>query len=127
MEFLKIMLLCLTAGFICIFFMQYKKEYAAVIAVIIGGIILTVCLKQILTPLNTLADILNKAGVSLSYFSVAVKAVALGYITGFVADTCRDFGCGSIASKAEFAGKVSVFIICVPLIEELFGVITELV
>lgn len=126
MDFFKIMLLCLAAVFICVFFSQYKKEYAAVIAVAEGGIILLLCLKTVVSPLNTLLEILSKSGISGKYFTVALKSVVLGYITQFVSETCRDFGCGSIAAKAELAGKISIFFVCIPLIEELFNVIMEL-
>ncbi len=126
MEFFKVMLLCLAAVFICVFFAQYKKEYAAVIAVAVGAMVLVISFHTLISPLNSLLNILSGAGVSAKYFTVALKAVALGYITQFVSETCRDFGCGSIAAKAELAGKISIFLTCVPLVNELFTVITEL-
>ena len=127
MDFLKVMVLCLSAVFLCIFFSQYKKEYAAVIAVAAGCIVLIPLFKSLAAPLNSLINILSTAGVSSRYFSVALKAVSLGYVTQFVSEACRDFGCGSIAAKAELAGKISIFLICLPLLSELFSVITELI
>ena len=67
---------------------------------------------------------LKTAGVNQQYFFIALKTVALGYITQFVADTCRDFGFSAIASKAELAGKAAIFLLCVPLIKDLFNVIS---
>lgn len=127
MDFIKVMVLCLSAVFLCVFFSQYKKEYAAIIAVSVGCIALIPLFKELVTPLNYLVDILNSGGISSKYFSVALKAVALGYVTQFVSETCRDFGCGSVATKAELAGKISIFLICLPMISELFEVITELI
>lgn len=96
------------------------------LAVSVGAIILLWIVSSLTSPFNELLKIITKAGISSKYFSVAIKAVILGYITQFVSETCRDFGCGSIAAKAELAGKTAVFLICVPLLYELFSVITEL-
>lgn len=126
MGFLQIIGLCLCAAFLCIFLSQYKKEYAAVIAIAVGSVILLWAVNSLASPFSELLAIIKKAGLSSKYFSVAAKAVILGYITQFVSETCRDFGCGSIAAKAELAGKTAVFLICVPLLYELFSVITEL-
>ncbi len=126
MDVFKIAALCLSAVFIIVIFTQYKKEYAAVTAIAVGCTVLIICFSSIINPLYTLLDYIEKAGIDRKYFSTALKSVALGIITQFVGDTCRDFGCGSIAAKAELAGKVSIFIICLPLIEELFAVITKL-
>ncbi|MBR3960754.1 MAG: stage III sporulation AC/AD family protein [Clostridia bacterium] len=126
MGFLQIIGLCLCAAFLCIFLSQYKKEYAAVIAIAVGAIILLWVFDSLASPFSELLAIIKKAGLSSKYFSVAAKAVILGYITQFVSETCRDFGCGSIAAKAELAGETAVFLICVPLLYELFSVITEL-
>lgn len=126
MNIFKIAALCLSAVFIIILFTQYKKEYAAVIAISVGSMVLIICFTTIINPLYTLLDYIERAGIDRKYFVTALKSVVLGIITQFVGDTCRDFGCGSIAAKAELAGKVSIFIICLPLIEELFAVITKL-
>ncbi len=126
MGFLQIMVLCLLAAFLCVFLSEYKREYAAVIAVAVGAIIILWTINNLQSPFLELLSILKKAGISSKYFSVAIKAVVLGYITQFASETCRDFGCGSIAAKAELAGKTAVFLICVPLLGELFSVITEL-
>lgn len=125
MDIFKIIALCLSAVFIIVIFTQYKKEYAAITAIAVGSTVLIICFSSVINPLYTLLDYIKKAGIDVKYFSTALKSVALGIITQFVGDTCRDFGCSSIAAKAEFAGKVSIFIICLPLIEELFAVITK--
>ncbi len=126
MDIFKIAALCITAVFVIVLFTQYKKEYAAVTAIAVGSAVLIICFSTVINPLYTLLEYIEKAGIDRKYFTAALKSVALGIITQFVGDTCRDFGCGSIAAKAELAGKVSIFLICLPLIEELFAVIIKL-
>lgn len=126
MDLFKIAALCLAAVFIIVIFTQYKKEYAAIVSVAVGGLVLILCFKTVMSPLYTLLSYIEKAGIDRKYFTTALKAVVLGLITQFVSDTCRDFDSASIASKAELAGKICIFIICMPMLEELFTLITKL-
>ncbi|MBQ6816235.1 MAG: hypothetical protein IJP26_03275 [Clostridia bacterium] len=124
MDIFKIFALCIVAAFVGVIFLEYKKEYATVITVVVGcGLIIAVSV-AIINPLMQLFSELKTAGVNQQYFFIALKTVALGYITQFVADTCRDFGFSAIASKAELAGKAAIFLLCVPLIKDLFNVIS---
>lgn len=126
MDLFKALGLCLVAAVLAVVLSNYKKEYALIISVACACMIFWGAINSLLNPVTEIASLLKNAGVSGSYFSVALKALVLGYITQFIADTCRDFGQSSIAAKAEFAGKAAIFIISVPLLSELLGVITAL-
>ncbi len=126
MDFLKIAGVCLSSLFIIVIFNQYKKEYAALISVLIGASALIYCFYALSSPLQLLISFINRANINGKYFSVALKSVIISIVSQFVSDTCRDFGCSSLASKVELAAKIAVFLICLPLIEELFSVIIKL-
>lgn len=126
MDFFKIAALCLAAVFIIVIFTGYKKEYAATVSIAVGALILILSFKAVMEPLYTILSYIEKAGVDRKYFTTALKTVVLGIITQFVSDTCRDFDASAIAAKAELAGKICIFIICMPLLEELFTLITRL-
>lgn len=126
MDFLKIAGICLSALFIIVIFNQYKKEYAALISVIIGASALIYCFYALSSPIGVLISFINRANINGKYFTVALKSVVISLLSQFVSDTCRDFNCSSLASKVELAGKIAIFLICLPLIEELFSVIIKL-
>ena len=91
----------------------HKPEYAFMLCLAGGGAVMLFIFGTLLPQVNTL----KKAAESISgtaYFSVALKALGISYLTGFIADTCRDFGQSSLAAKAELAGKCAIFILCVP-------------
>ncbi len=126
MDFLKIAGVCLSALFIIVIFNQYKKEYAALISVVIGVSSLIYCFYSLSSPTDLLISFINRANIDGKYFVVALKSVVISILSQFVSDTCRDFGCSSLASKVELAGKIAIFLICLPLIEELFSIIIKL-
>ena len=70
---------------------------------------------------------LSDAGFSAEYFSVALKAVGIGYITEFAADTAGDSGLSSVASKISLAGRTLLFIVALPVIKDLLSLAVRLV
>ena len=55
------------------------------------------------------------------YAAVIVKALAVALLTHVCASVCRDSGEGSFALCVELAGKIELFLLCVPLINELLS------
>lgn len=92
----------------------HRPEYAFILCLAGGGIVLLSVLGAVLPRVNALKSVIDNVSGS-AYFLVALKALGISYITGFVADTCRDFGQSSLAAKAELAGKCAIFVLCVPI------------
>jgi stage III sporulation protein AD len=58
---------------------------------------------------------------------VALKAVGIGYITEFAADTAIDGGQTALSSKITLAGRTLLFIIALPVIKDLLSLAVRLV
>lgn len=91
-----------------------RTEYAFLLSISGGVAIMIIVIREVFPHIETVREIFQKSSGAADYFTVAVKSLGIAYMTGFVADTCRDFGQGSLAAKAEFAGKCAIFILCVP-------------
>ncbi len=115
MEIIKILSICLVSAVLCLTLKQYKGEYALFISIFAGVFVLGIVVKNVFTPIQYIMEKIESLGVEIKYFKIALKALGIGYITNFIADSCRECGQLSLASKAELAGKVSIFIISIPL------------
>lgn len=115
MEIVKILSICLTAAVLCLVLKQYKAEYALFISIITSVLVLLLVVKNIFTPIQYIITKIESLGIEIKHFKTALKALGIGYITNFIADSCRECGQVSLASKAELAGKTSIFIISLPL------------
>ena len=109
------MALCLITAVLAVIFRQYRQEYALFLSVAAAIIILSVIFKRLMPKIEEIKLLISTAGIQNEYLTVALKALLIAYLTEFTANTCRDFGQSSLASKAELAGKVSIFIISIPL------------
>ncbi len=116
MEIFKILAICLISALLAIVLKQQKGEYALVVALAGGAVVILYVLKGVFEPIEYIKARLLSCGVKTEYFAVALKALGIGYVTGFIADACRDSGQASLAAKAELAGKCAIFILSVPLI-----------
>ncbi len=117
MNVFSVIMLCVLAAMLCIILSSYKPEYAMAVVIAAGIFIMLRVLGDVLPAIRSISQLLSSAGIELSYFKVALKALGICYITQFAADICRDFGQTSLASKAELAGKCAVLLLAVPLIE----------
>ncbi len=115
-ELIKILAIIVISAVLAFVLKGNGIEFSFVLVLAAVAITLTMILENIYPQIDKMRQIFQKSGNIASYFTVAVKALGIAYITGFAADVCRDFGQSALASKAELAGKCSIFILCVPLI-----------
>ena len=116
MEIFKILAICIITAVLAVVLKQQKGEYALMVALAGGTVVTLYILKGVLAPIEYINTKLLNNGINIEYFAVALKALGIGYVTGFIADICRDSGQASLAAKAELAGKCAIFIISLPLI-----------
>lgn len=115
-EFIKLLGLCVIAAIIALILKSKSGEFAFLISIGAGVVVLICCLDYLVAPIKEITEKLADYGIETNYFKVALKAVGLAYITDFFADACRDAGQASMASKAELVGKIAIFVLSVPLL-----------
>ena len=115
MPILKILFILLITAVLSTILKQHKSEYALILSIFGSVLVLGIIVKNILVPITVISTEIEKHGISLSYFKVALKALGIGYITTFIANSCKDAGQTSLAAKAELAGKCAIFMLCLPL------------
>ena len=103
MEIFKILAICIITAVLAVVLKQQKGEYSLMVALAGGTVVILYIIKGVLSPIEYINERLLKSGINTEYFAVALKALGISYVTGFIADICRDSGQASLASKAELA------------------------
>lgn len=106
---------------------QYNREYGLYISLAACALILGAVLSAVSPLLNLIESLREAAGIDSAYISVLLKALAVCFMTQLASDCCRDGGEAAIASKIDFAGRIAVLLISVPLFERLLGLIKDLI
>ena len=101
-----------------------RAEYAVFAGIITGLILLFTVLSEFSSVMDYVEEMTEKTGFSL-YFEVILKAMGLGLLSEVTADICRDNGAAAIASKVEFGGKMTILVLCLPILRKLLDLIAE--
>jgi len=104
-----------------------KPEIAVQLSLTLASIIFLLILTKITVVLNLFRDMAEKANISQMYLNTILKIIGIAYITEFGAQVCRDAGEGAVAGKIEFAGKVMVMVMAIPIIALVMDTIVRLI
>ena len=97
-----------------------KSELAMPVGVITGIIILASAISS-MYPIVAFAEELSRENSYSLYFSTVLKALGIGIAAQTAADICRDSGEGAVASKLEFAAKVGILLLGLPVVREILS------
>ena len=126
-DIFKILGILLVSSVLCLILRQKNSEYAMLISVATGIITASLILRHLSMAIETIKNYIEAYGIETEYFKVALKALGIGYVTSFIADTCRDSGQTSLASKAELAGKAAIFVLSLPLLVSVLNIAVGLI
>lgn len=126
MDIMQIVAIGIIASIIVIVVKEYKPELAIQISIVTGLIIFTAMLSKLSSVLTVLKFYAAKADIDILYFSIILKIISIAYITEFGAQICKDSGEVSIGNKIEFAGKVLIMVLAIPIYAALFDIIIKI-
>lgn len=127
MEIFQIVGFAIIATLISVILKKYKPEISLQIAIVTGVIIFALMVAKLSMVINLLTDITYKINIELTYLTTIIKIIAIAYIAEFASEVCRDAGEGTIAMKVEFAGKILIIVLAVPIIYALLDLVIKII
>lgn len=127
MEIIQIIGLGFVVTLLILIIKQQRPEIAVQLSLALATIIFLMVLSKINIVLNLFRDMAAKANISSMYLNTILKIIGIAYVTEFGAQVCRDAGEGAVAGKIEFAGKVLVMVMAIPIIALVLDTIVRLI
>ncbi len=127
MEIIQIVGLGFIVTLLILIIRSQKPEIAVQISITLATVIFLLVLAKIEVVLNLFRDLADKASISQMYLNTILKIIGIAYITEFGAQVCRDAGEGAVAGKIEFAGKILVMVMAIPIIALVLETIVRLI
>lgn len=116
MEILQIVGLSILAAVIIVLVKQANLPTVAItLSVLVGGTIFLMMLTKIGAIIDILQQLADRANVNQFYLATILKIIGIAYIAEFGSQMCRDSGETAIASKIEFAAKILIMILAIPI------------
>jgi stage III sporulation protein AD len=122
-EIIQIVGLGLLATVLILIIKEQKPMFAFLLTVFTGVFIFIYMISKIDAIINIIQLLADRSGIPSIYLKTILKIIGIAYIAEFGAQIIRDAGQGTLASKIEFAGKIIILVMAVPII----GVIIETV
>jgi len=111
--------LALVSAVIAVMLRRYNQEYAVVVSITAGGVILVQILANIVPAIRQINSLLTATQLPSEYGIILFKTLGICFLAQFAADSCRDAGESALASKVELAGKLSIVLLALPLFEKI--------
>ncbi|WP_296971135.1 stage III sporulation protein AD [Tepidanaerobacter sp. EBM-38] len=126
MEIIQIVALSLIASILIVLIREDRPEIALQMTLVAGIIIFLRIMNQIFVVIEFLKDLSQKANIDNLYISTIFKIIGIAYIAEFGSQICKDAGSSSIASKIEFAAKILILVLSLPILMAVMNLILRI-
>ncbi|MCL5982749.1 MAG: stage III sporulation protein AD [Firmicutes bacterium] len=127
MEIARIVGFALIAAVLSALLREQKPVFSMLIGATAGVIIFLRLLDYLAAVLQVLTEMVLQANISLVYLNILLKVMGIAYLAEFGARVCEDAGEGVIAAKVEFAGKLLILFLAVPLLKAVLETILQFI
>lgn len=122
----KIAAIAVTAALCAVVVKKQVPELGLVLGLLAGALILSFSITALKSTKELMETLADTAGLSPAVLTPVIKTVGIGIVTKLAAEICRDAKEGGIAAFVETAGAAGALLVCLPLMETVLNMITEL-
>ena len=103
----------------------YKPEYAVLSEVGCAAALFFLISGELENVTSFFTQTMAASGVELSFSGILLKVLGVALVTQFAADAARDNAQQALAQKIEFAGKVLILALALPVLKAILQMISE--
>ncbi len=115
MEIAQIVGLALVTTILLLILRQDKPVLAVLLSIVFSIIIFTVMMGKMASILNVMQELTRRAEVNYFFFATILKILGVAYLGEFAAAICQDAGEQAVAKKVEFASKIVIAVLALPI------------
>ncbi len=101
-----------------------KPELSFAVTLVGIIIILMFVVEMLKDTMSIFVSLSQITGIDNGLLKMLLKIVGVGYLTEFGAGILTDFGSNSIADKVTLAGKITIVLLSMPVIESLLQLLS---
>lgn len=115
MEIAQVVGLALVTTILLLILRQERPVLAVVLSIVFSIIIFTVMMGKMASILNVMRELTRRAEVNYFFFATILKILGVAYLGEFAAAICQDAGEQAVAKKVEFASKIIIAVLALPI------------
>ena len=126
MEMVRIAGLSLTAVVLLLILRQEKPVMAVLLGIDYSLFVFFRLLEPLQAVVETLTRLTEQAGVKTFFMKNILKILGIAYLAEFAAVLCADAGEQAVAKKVEFAARVLIAVLALPVMTAILETLTGL-
>ncbi|WP_294376292.1 stage III sporulation protein AD [uncultured Clostridium sp.] len=126
MLILKIAGIAFAAMFMIVLIRKAEGNVATLLELVAGALIFFMVidpLKEIMTFIEMMSD---KANIDTVYIGIVIKIIGIAYIASFASTLCKDANVNSLGTQIDFAGKIMILVLAVPILMAVLNSILQI-
>jgi len=127
LEIVQVVGLGLLAMVLAVILREFRPELAIQVSIVAGVVMILLVINYVVNVVQVVTEISVDAGMNIVYLQSLLRIVGIAYLAEFGAQVCRDAGEGSIAAKIDFAAKVIILVIAIPIVLAVIESIMQLI
>ena len=116
MNALQIGIIGVAGSLLALQFKSGKAEYGIYISIVLSIIVFVGILGHLETLIETMRRIGEYINIDSVYIKILLKMLGITYVCEFTSSICKDAGYQTIAGQIEIFGKLSVFVLSMPVL-----------
>ena len=105
---------------------SFSKEYAVYTLIAVSIVLLLAIVDLTFGVVEEIQSVFAMTSIPTGLFTSCIKVIGLAYLTEFSASITTDAGEKSIGDKVRLFGKMSIFLMTLPLLKDFIKMITVL-
>lgn len=97
---------------------EYKKEFAIYVVLIGSIIIFVISMDTFKSIISFIKDFESRNISGIPFLEIILKTTGIAILVEYAVSICRDSGESAIANKIDFAGKILIIALTIPLISQ---------
>lgn len=126
MEIIKVLGIAMMAAIIVILLKNERPEIAMQLSLATGIVIFLLMISKLTVVIQAMQEIANKINLNVVYLNTVLKIIGIAYLASFGIEICKDSGQSSIAGKIEFAGKILIITLAIPILMAVMDMIIKI-
>lgn len=103
-----------------------KPEFTVLVILSAGLIMLIYLLNSLGEVVTAFIGLVDKSGLDNRLFAGILKIIGIGYLTEYSAGICEDADAKSLGMKIQLGGKITIFLMSLPILTALIEVVEKL-
>jgi len=126
MDIARLVGLALVTTVLLLFLRQEKPQMAVLLSICFGVVVFFMIVGKLSSVIQVVNQLSRKAEVNFFFLSTVLKILGVAYLAEFTSAVCRDAGEQAVAQKVEFAAKVIIAVLALPILMAILESLMEI-